>query len=155
MRSSLWLTWHTLESFGKREAQLRNWLHQRVLWAYLWEHFLDYLLRAQFTVGSATTTHDVLDCIRKQIKPWGQAREHCSSMVSASVPSSGSCLSSCLEVLPWLPFVMHCYNLEAKISLPSLSYFWSAFVMAAEKLLEQVMYTFGLLWISLQWILTK
>lgn len=111
--------------------------------------------RAQFTVGNATTTHDILDCIRKLIKPW-RASQWAPFLY-------GLCFSAffrvLLEVLPWgllgLPFVMHCYILEAKISLFSRRYFWSAYVMVAEKLLEQVMYTFGLLWISLQWILTK
>lgn len=95
---------HKLESFGKREPQLRKCPNRIDLWASLCCSFFisDWCRRAQATVRSATLLAGG-PWVYKKIN-WESLGEHASkqhvSMASTSVPAS--------RFLPWLPSTTDC-----------------------------------------------
>ena len=60
--------WYKLQSYGNREPQLRNGLHQTGLWVCLWGIFLinNWCGRAQSTLEVVMTGQMVLSSIKKQ-----------------------------------------------------------------------------------------
>lgn len=81
-----------MESSGKRECQLRNYLYQIGLWSIFFIN--DYCGKAQSFVGGATTEQVVLAYIKRKVdeqvglgvERWGAVR--------SIIP--GLCFSSCL-----------------------------------------------------------
>lgn len=84
--------WHKIESSGKGECQLRNYLYQIGLWDIFFVN--DYCGKAQSFVGGATTEQAVLAYIKwkvdeqvgRGVEGWGAA--------NSFIP--GLCFSSCL-----------------------------------------------------------
>jgi hypothetical protein len=95
-------SWHSLESPGKREAQLEICLHQVGLSVLLWGiFFFDLVVHMGGCVVRATPEQVVLATIRIKLNCWKQATKQPSFVVSASVCAPGPCMSSCPDFPQW------------------------------------------------------
>lgn len=92
-------TWHKLESFWRKEAQMRKCSHYVGLGKKPVERFLDWWWKWEGPDHYTLVLHGR----SKLRKPWRTSYKQHSSMVSVQFVSP----SSCLEFLAWAPHLMN------------------------------------------------